>query len=227
MMSDYKISSTDVPPGGRFVSHTVGDSMFVGGGVGYEWNSWLRFDVTAEYRAKTQFTALGRFSGGPGPVFVDQFQGNLKSYVFLANAFVDLGTWDCFTPFVGAGIGGTMNTITNFTDVTPLAPGGGSSSFGIGRGTSQFSMAWALYAGLTYNVTKSFKVDLTYRYLNLGSAQDTIDCNGGCGGNRFTFKELHSNDFMLAFRWLCCEVAPPPPRYVYTPPPPPPLQSKG
>jgi hypothetical protein len=36
---------------------------------------------------------------------------------------------------------------------------------------------------------------------------------------------------MIAFRWLCCEVAPPP-KYVYVPPPPvyqppPPLHSKG
>jgi len=26
-------------------------------GVGYQWNSWLRFDVTGEYRAKANFTA--------------------------------------------------------------------------------------------------------------------------------------------------------------------------
>src|SRR4029079_9323276 len=104
MMGDFQVTSTNVPPGGRFVSKSIGDSMFFGAGVGYEWNSWLRFDVTAEYRAKAQFSTLGTF-GGPGPVFVDQFQGNLKSYVFLANAFVDLGTWDCFTPFVGLGVG--------------------------------------------------------------------------------------------------------------------------
>ena len=225
MMGDYQITTTNVPPGGRIVSKSIGDSMFFGAGVGYEWNNWLRFDVTGEYRAKSQFTALGRFTNG-GAVFVDEFRGDLKSYVFLANAYADLGTWDCFTPFVGVGLGGAWNTISNFTDVTPLAPGGGSSSFGVGRGTSEFSFAWALYAGLTYNVSKSFKVDLTYRYLDLGTAKDIIDCNGGCNGINVTLKQLHSNDFMLAFRWLCCEVAPPP-RIVYTPPPPPPIQSKG
>ena len=88
-------------------------------------------------------------------------------------------------------------------------------------------LAWALYAGVTYNVTKSFKVDLTYRYLNLGSAKDTSTVMAAAAERLFNFKNLYSHDFMLAFRWLCCEVAPPPPRYVYTPPPPPPLQSKG
>jgi opacity protein-like surface antigen len=227
MMSDYKIESTNVPQGGRFASKSIGDSMFFGAGVGYEWNSWLRFDVTAEYRAKSQFTALGTF--GTAPVLVDEFKGNLKSYVFLANAFVDLGTWDCFTPFVGLGVGGAYNTISGLTDVTPTVPPPDvGSSFGVGRTTSQWNLAWALYAGVTYNISKSFKVDLTYRYLDLGTANDTINCNGGCGPTKLhiTLKDLHSNDFMLAFRWLCCEVAPPP-RIVYAPPPPPPIQSKG
>jgi hypothetical protein len=33
-------------------------------------------------------------------------QGNISSAVFLANGYVDLGTWWCFTPFIGAGVGG-------------------------------------------------------------------------------------------------------------------------
>jgi len=230
MNGAYNLDVSPIPAGGRFAAKSISDTVFIGGGVGYEWNSWLRFDATAEYRAKARVTALGTYQPvTPGPVFVDQYEGNLKSWVFLANGYVDLGTWDCFTPFVGAGVGGAWNTIANFTDVSPTVPGGGGSSFGIGRNVSQWNMAWALYAGVTYNVTKTFKVDMTYRYLNLGSVQNTIDCNGGCGGTKFTFKNLYSNDFMLAFRWECCEVAPPP-RYVYTPPPPvylPPLQSKG
>ncbi len=31
-----------------------------------------------------------------------------------------------------------------------------------------------------YNVSKNFKIDLTYRYLNYGSITDTVDCIGGC-----------------------------------------------
>jgi opacity protein-like surface antigen len=234
MMSSYDLEVSPIPPTGRFASQSIGDAYFIGAGVGYEWNSWLRFDATVEYRAKSQISALGHYQpGGSGPVFVDNYTGNLKSWVFLANAYVDLGTWDCFTPFVGAGIGGAYNTITDFSDVSPNVPGPGpgstGSSFGVGRDTSQWNLAWALYAGVTYNVSKSFKVDLTYRYLSLGSATDTIDCNGGCGGTEFKFNNLYSHDFMLAFRWVCCELPSPPPRYYYPPPPPPPppLHSKG
>ena len=227
----YDLAVSPIPATGAFASHSISDAYFIGAGVGYEWNSWLRFDATAEYRFKSRFTALGHYQpANPGPVYVDNYEGNLKSWVFLANAYVDLGTWNCFTPFVGAGIGGAWNTISDLTDTSPLTPGGGSS-FGVGRGNSKWNLAWALYAGVTYNVTNAFKVDLTYRYLNLGSAKDMVDCNGGCGDS-FELKNLYSHDFMIAFRWLCCETTPPPQQYVYTPPPPvyqppPPLRSKG
>jgi len=225
---------TNVPADTYFATNSIGDSVFIGGGFGYNFNSWLRFDGTAEYRGKTHISALAVSQPAvPGPVAVDQYDGNLSSWVFLANAYVDLGTWNCFTPFIGAGIGGAYNSISGFTDVTPnvAAFGATGSSFGLGRGTSNWDLAWALYAGLTYNVSKSFKVDLTYRYLNYGSAKETVDCNGGSGCNAFTFKDLYSNDIMLSLRWTCCDTAPPAPRYVYQPPayapPPPPLSSRG
>ncbi len=31
-----------------------GDTVFFDAGVGYEFNNWLRFDVTAEYRTKSR-----------------------------------------------------------------------------------------------------------------------------------------------------------------------------
>jgi opacity protein-like surface antigen len=217
--SDFELSA--IPAGGSIASHSISDAYFIGAGVGYEWNSWLRFDATVEYRFKSNLYALGTYP----PAGIDEYQGHLSSWVGLLNAYVDLGTWDCFTPFVGAGIGFARNTITDLVDVNP------NGGHGVGRDTSKWDFAWALYAGVTYNVSKSFKVDLTYRYLNLGSAEDTVDCAGGCGGNTFEYKNLYSHDFMLAFRWLCCEVAPPPapPPYVPPPPPyiPPPLHSKG
>lgn len=224
-MGYNKFDLSPLNPGDAVVAHNMGDAYFIGAGVGYEWNSWLRFDATAEYRFKSSLYALGTYTN---PINgVDEYNGHLSSLVFLANAYVDLGTWDCFTPFVGVGVGFARNTISDLVDVNPVA-----ATYGKGRDTSKWGLAWALYAGVTYNVSKSFKVDLTYRYLNLGSAEDTVDCAGGCGGYKFEYDKLYSHDFMIAFRWLCCETAPPPPRYVYTPPPPvyqppPPLHSKG
>lgn len=228
---------TPLPADTWIASNSISDSSFIGGAVGYNWNNWLRVDASVEYRAKSRISALiATQPGGAGPVAVDQYEGDLKSWIFLANAFVDLGTWECFTPFVGAGIGGAYNMVSNFTDVTPsvAAFGADGSSFGIGRNTSNFSLAWALYAGASYKVTKNLNIDLTYRYLNYGSAKETVDCFGGNGCNDFQFRNLTSHDLMLGLRWTCCETEQAP-RYVYQPqpysPPPvylqPPLRSKG
>jgi opacity protein-like surface antigen len=233
----YLPSPANVGNGFVFEQNSIGDSFFVGGGVGYEFNNWLRFDGTAEYRAKTAVSAFGSYPGSPGfvpggPGFgpgTDFYNGYLKSWVFLANAYVDLGTWNCFTPFVGAGIGAAYNTMADLTDFNT----NGGLGRGIGRNSSEWHLAWALHAGVAYNITKNFKVELAYRYLNYGSVTDTIDCIGGCTADSYKFDKLSSHDIKLGLRWTCCDV-PPAPRYVYQPPPPvyytpppPALRSKG
>jgi len=203
------------------------DTAFVGGAVGYEWNNWLRFDVSGEYRMKSRMYALVTYLPGG----IDEYQGNLKSYIVLANAFVDLGTWNCFTPYIGFGIGGAYNNLADFIDVNP------NGGYGFGRNPSEWHTAYAFYAGIGYSVSKNLKVDLSYRYLNYGSITDTVDCSVTCTHDSFNFGNLYSHDFMVGLRWTCCETAPLPPRYVYTPPPayvpppsyapPPPLSSRG
>ena len=50
------------PASWRIDQQEMGDAYFIGGGFGYQWNSWLRFDATAEYRAKTKFKAIGSYT---------------------------------------------------------------------------------------------------------------------------------------------------------------------
>jgi opacity protein-like surface antigen len=218
---EYLPSPASVGNGFAFQHNSIGDTFFIGGGIGYEFNNWLRFDGTAEYRAKTRVYAFGNYP----PNGLDIYEGYLKSWVFLANAYVDLGTWNCLTPFVGVGVGGARVTLADLSDVNP------NGGFGFGRNPSVWNLAYAVHAGVAYNVTKNFKVELAYRYLNIGSITDTVDCNGGCNADSFKFGNFHSNEIKLGLRWTCCET-PPAPRYVYTPPqpvymPPPPLRSKG
>ena len=39
-----------------------GHLSIFGGGIGYEFNNWLRFDVTGEYRTKAEFKAIGSYT---------------------------------------------------------------------------------------------------------------------------------------------------------------------
>jgi opacity protein-like surface antigen len=179
---------------------SIADTVFFMVGAGYELNNWLRFDVTAEYRTKAAVNAFGIYSlpqpGGGTGVFGDQYNAFLKSTVFLANAYVDLGTWNCLTPFVGFGIGGAYNTFADLTDI-----GIATSGSGVGTNASQFNFAWALHAGLAYNVTQNFTVELAYRYLNYGSVSDQIFCMGGCNPDTYKLQNLTSQDLMLGVRW--------------------------
>ena len=216
--ANYSLEYTTVT-GATLQHHDTADSYFVGGAIGYEVNNWLRLDASLEYRARQRVYAFVTYP----PNGLDEYQGYLKSWIFLANAFVDLGTWDCWTPFVGVGLGGAHNTLADFTDVNP------NGGYGFGRNPSEWHFAYALYAGVGYNVSKNFKIDFTYRYLNYGSITDTVDCVVTCTHDSFKYKNLSSHDLMIGLRWTCCDTTPAP-RYVYQPPsyiPPPPLQSRG
>ncbi len=170
-------------------------------GIGYQYNSWLRFDVTGEYRGKVGFSALDQYSIA-GAFFTNDYRGTKSEWVFLANAYADLGTWYGITPFVGAGVGFTVNRIDHFRDTNVIAGGGGWA----GPGTKT-NLAWALHAGLAYRVTPSFTVELAYRYLWLGDAQTgtlvnldpTVPCAAGC--EPMQFRDIQSHDLKLGMRW--------------------------
>ena len=206
-------------------------------GIGYNFNDWLRFDVTGEYRGKANFHGLDIVNSS----YTDEYTGSKSEWLLLANAYIDLGTWYSITPFVGAGIGMSRNTISSFRDtcVTVLVCSGGSVAFG--DTASKWNLAWALHAGLSYKVTRNFTVELAYRYVNLGDAQSgdlTTYLGGNAIYNPMEFHNLTSHDVKLGLRFNLdglSEYARPAPYYsqpqIYTPPPvyapPPPLRSKG
>ena len=183
----------------------IQDTAIFGMGIGYDWNSWLRFDVTGEYRTKAGFKATGshtEFCGG-GTCF-DVNTGNVSSAVFLANPYVDLGTWWCITPFIGAGVGGARNMITGVQDQDLI--GNGTVGFGYTfNDSAQWNLAWDVTAGLSYNVNENLKIDLSWRFLNMGSPETAvIHCQNtpACPGAFYTLRDFTANDFRVGLRWL-------------------------
>jgi opacity protein-like surface antigen len=109
---------------------------FGGGGIGYQWNNWFRVDATLEYRGFAQFHALDRFfnpfqgfdqfgNPNPGRWNTNQYTASKSELVGLVNAFVDLGTWWCITPYIGAGAGFAQIKIDHFRDVNVMQGAGG------------------------------------------------------------------------------------------------------
>jgi opacity protein-like surface antigen len=187
---------------------------FFGLGVGYAWN-WLRFDVTGEYRGNANFHALDLFfNTGMGAFNTNQYTASKSEWVGLFNAYIDLGTWWCITPFIGAGIGFDSIKIQHFRDVNVIAGGGGWADSG-----TKTNLAWALHAGASYRVTPNFAVELSYRYLNLGTGVSGTLVNLDptfVSGNPLapmTFNRIQSHDVMLGVRWLLQPEQP-----IYSPP---------
>jgi opacity protein-like surface antigen len=222
--SNAQVKSLDlVPLPASFLGETITtpflgfeSSPFFRLGAGYQVNNWLRIDGTGEYRANAYFHGQQVESQG-GVTLPDDYTANYSSWLFLANAYVDLGTWYCITPFLGAGVGGSYNTISNFMDTGSTQSGATILSTTYFDTHSQWSFAWALYAGLSYQVTPGFSVELTYRYLDLGNAQTgTPHAFDGTviPTSPFQFKDITSSDFMLGVRWNLGEPAAPPPPLV-------------
>jgi len=181
------------------------DKAFDGGtlfglGVGYQFNSFLRVDVTGEYRGSANFHGLDISTAG-GTIFPDSYSASKSEWLALANVYADLGTWWCVTPFVGAGIGVAYTTISNFRDLGVGSSGvlGGIASTAFATSATTTSLAWALYGGLAYKVTPGFTVELAYRYLNLGSAQtgDLVAFDGTQNLGPMHFRDLTSQDLKL------------------------------
>jgi opacity protein-like surface antigen len=184
-------------------------------GAGYRFNNWLRVDATGEWRGNSQF--LGKdsitYAGGFG---TDVYHATKSEWVVLGNAYVDLGTWWCMTPFIGAGVGGARVSIANFTD-SGLAIQGGPvlPSLAFADNASKWNFAWALHAGVGYKVSPNFTVELAYRYLDMGDGlTGDLRAFDGTNGinNPMTFKRLTSHDLKLGVRW---DLSSPP---VYQPP---------
>ncbi|WP_315835368.1 outer membrane protein [Bradyrhizobium prioriisuperbiae] len=178
-------------------------------GVGYQINNWFRVDATGEYRASANFHGrdLNTFPVGGGPIGagVDNYSASKSEWLFLANAYVDLGTWWCVTPFIGAGVGTSRVTISNFTDQGLASFGAGAlPSSAFADSASKWNFAWAVHAGLAYKVTPGLTMELAYRYVDLGDGI-TGDIKAFDGTNNvvnpMTFKHITSQDVRLGVRW--------------------------
>lgn len=118
---------------GEFATMKGIDNIVSGGiGGGYQFNDWLRADVTVDrsvfrmnrpldtvwcpYEAMGLFTKDSTGNEVPVGIFADpsdtctpQAKGTLNRTSFLVNGYLDLGHYWGFTPYVGAGLGASYN----------------------------------------------------------------------------------------------------------------------
>lgn len=179
---------------------------FGGIGVGYRWNRWFRTDVTGEYRSKSEFNGADIYTAydGDGDLVQrpDTYFAKKSEWLALVNAYVDLGSWHGVTPFIGAGVGAVNVTIDAFTDIGIGVDGFPAVAYG--DENDEWNFAWAVHAGLAYEVTPDFTMELAYRYVDLGDAEsgDLVASDGTNNvDNPMEFEDLSSHDVKLGFRY--------------------------
>ena len=194
--------------GGVLFNQTDETAFFAGIGAGYRFNNWFRVDVTGEYRGAGSIGVNDRlFNPFANGTQTNTYRGNLSSMVALFNGYIDLGTWNCLTPYLGAGIGVAQNRITGLTEqgivfanepFGPIMPTLGTAASGTKTG-----LAWALMAGVGYEVNRNLTLEFGYRYLNLGDAQSGPITNAFLAESYrpLKAKDIDSHDFKIGMRW--------------------------
>lgn len=126
---------------------------------------------------------------------------NVKTYTLMFNGYYDLGQWDRFVPYVGAGVGFAHNTVD---DVTFSALNNRLS------GDDRWSLAWSLMAGVGWQVTDRVTLDLGYRYLDMGKAESGHIDTAGFWNPKVRLDDLTAHEIKFGLRFAfgggtsCC-----------------------
>lgn len=184
--------------GTRTISSSLGGAAFVGVGAGYAFNSWLRADATIEYRTPSKFRLTEETAGAPAGYNITS--GRVAAVVGLVNAYVDLGTWHRITPFIGAGVG-FASVMTS--EVRDYGYGAFAGGFGQAASKTDTRMAWAIHAGLGYDLSPNWKAEVGYRYLNMGTVNTgRVVCTVPCAGFNARIKDLDSHEIKVGMRYV-------------------------
>ena len=191
---------------GGLLKGELKNSFSIGGGIGYQMNHYLRGDVTVDYTRKTDFegytegtcTTLGHPDYADG-VTVDCRSSDVSSvgiWTVLANAYVDLGTYKHFTPYVGAGIGGAHVRWDSLHNT--IGDGYNQTGTTEHHGASDWRAAFAVMAGVSYAATERVSIDLGYRYKHIAGHRMLEYANGT--GPGFD-KGIKSHEFRAGLRY--------------------------
>lgn len=144
-------------------------------GIGYQFNDWLRSDLTIDYFKGTLDgkSITGKPCSGIQPNATkcgSSYEQALASLGLLANGYVDLGTYWGLTPYLGAGAGVTNMDYGAVRVSKYCVDGGGKcdkfTDYNDQRygGLESWRFTYALMAGFSYDIAANMKLDFGYRF---------------------------------------------------------------
>ena len=183
-------------------------------GVGYNITDYLRGDLTFDF---TKGTFSGTTSStaacaglATGQCASADTQG-FDQYGFMANGYVDLGTFVGFTPYVGAGAGVTRvawklyNNDVSCVSVAGNVCGATPATDRTRIGADSWRFTYALMAGVAYDVSRNLKLDMGYKYSKISSGNqarfDTTSIATGATGYQVLDKGFAKHEVRVGLRY--------------------------
>ena len=175
-------------------SPSVLNTFSAGVGGGYKVNNWFRTDLILDYRSRVHTAGLG----APGPCVIATstdtcfFDTTIQRWDLLANGYLDLGTWDGFTPYLGAGAGVTWARIWQSDNFAI-----GKNFFDLRQSNTHYRFAWAAMAGIAIAMTDHAQLDVGYRFLDLGPIGGLSSVTG-----TFVTQRIRANEVRAGIRYM-------------------------
>jgi len=189
-------------PGFQIEATRLDHAPLLGLGAGYQFNEFVRADLTGEYRGSASYSARASYADPTNcgsARCADAYAGAFRSMAVMGNVYGQIGSWFDVTPFIGLGLGFAR---TSFAPLSLAADG--VHGAGRAQGVSQIRPAFALMAGGAWDLSSTVKIEAGYRYMILGSARSgamvCAPATGPCAGQVQKIG-LASHDLRIGLRY--------------------------
>ena len=153
--------------------------------------SGLRGDITFGFHGDRNFNGIP-VNPPPPPALppppIDPVHAKVQANTLMFNLYYDMPSWHGFTPYVGAGIGMAFVDLqgVTFTNGTVVRL----------SGQDETNFAWSLMAGVSTDIGRGMKLDVGYRYLNMGD----IATGDAAVGYRLRIDDLSEHQVKVGVR---------------------------
>jgi opacity protein-like surface antigen len=167
-------------PANDYSTNSIKNAFIGGVGAGFK-AQWFRADITGDYGWRSLYSGSNASNG-------NSVSAELDIFTVMLNGYLDLGSWAGFTPYIGAGIGSAYVSTWSYETMPPqttqVSP------------AARWNTAWAVMAGMSYNLSYNVLLDVGYRRIDMG------DIISGPDSNQLTVKKLTGDEVRVGIRYV-------------------------
>jgi opacity protein-like surface antigen len=161
------------------INEKIETTGFIEGGAGCQVSDSMRIEVTGGARLKSSLS----------DPYIDSLDANITSHTIFVSGFWDITNYGGFTPYVGGGVGAAYHQITDLN--FPVGASDGSN----------WDFAYHVSMGLAYDFTPNLKLDVGYRYINMGDAYSGSDLAAAPDIGPITAHSIDAHEVKVGLRY--------------------------